>query len=382
MYAPPSEPDRRVAERGAIQRALESHVLLQALFENAPVGIGMLDTDFRFVRVNPTLAALNGLPAEAHVGRTPRELFPSLPLDDMEAMWRRVIETATPVLGYEFSGETPAAPGSMRCWREDWFPVVANGRVTGLAVVVAEVTEEKRAANLQRLLVGIVGHDLRNPLAVIATSARLLRAADLGPREACTVGRIERAAHRIEALARDLLDYTCITGGRGLSVKPRHGADLFRLVEAAAEDARIAYPDAIIECRGDPEVRGEWDDDRIVQLAGNLLSNAAKYGGQGTPVVARVHADGEAAVLEVHNRGVPIPAERLPHVFDGLSQWTDERSRQGGIGLGLFICREIVRAHGGTIEITSTRSSGTTVRVRLPRRAPGDDGGLAQGRAR
>lgn len=379
VYAPSSEPSRRVDEhRGAVELALESHVLLRAIFENAPVGMGMLDASFRFVRVNPKLAALNGLSAEAHIGRTPRELFPRLPLDHVEAIWARILETGTPVLGYEFCGETPASPGKTRWWREDWFPVVGHERVVGIAIVVADVTEEKRAGELQRLLVGIVGHDLRNPLAVITTSVRMLLTGCVGEREARTLRRIDRAGRRIETLARDLLDYTAISGGRGLRVAPRVGADLSRIVEAAAEEARVAYPDAVIECRGDGDVRGEWDEDRMSQLAANLLSNAAKYGARGAPVDARTYADGDSAVLEVHNLGAPIPAERLPRVFDGLCQWTDERSRQGGIGLGLFICREIVRAHGGVIEIASTAAEGTTVRVRLPRSAPRADGDAAR----
>lgn len=379
MYAPESVPSPALGDgRGAAEVVLESHFLLRAVFEEAPVGIGMLDPGFRFVRVNPKLAALNGIPAEAHLGRTPRELFPALPIDDLEAIWRRLLDTGKPVLGYEFCGETPAAPGKTRWWREDWFPVVAHGRVVGLAFVVVEVTEEKRAGELQRLLVGIVGHDLRNPLAVITTSARLLLAGGLGAREAGAVRRIDRAARRIAALARDLLDYTCMRGGGSLGVIPRPGADLSRIVEAAAEETRVAYPGAVLELSAGPDVQGEWDEDRLAQLVGNLLSNAAKYGAPGEPVVARVYADGREVVLEVHNGGAPIPVDRLPRVFDGLSQWTDERTRQGGVGLGLFICREIVRAHGGTIEIASTEADGTTVRVRLPRGAPEPDVGLAR----
>ena len=252
--------DSRLAD----ESVLESHALLEAIASRAPAGLGMLDRNLRFVRVNPKLAELNGLPAEAHIGRTPRELFPALPLDEMEAQWRRILDTGEPVLGFEFCGETPAAPGRTRWWREDWYPVSSLGHVIGIGVIVVEVTEEKRAAELQRLLVGIVGHDLRNPLSVITTSAQVLLAREHDDGRAKSLRRIERAARRIEALARDLLDYTRVTGGGAIPVDPRSD-DLSQILEAAAEETRVAHPYATIECEGQP-VRGNWDRDRILQL--------------------------------------------------------------------------------------------------------------------
>jgi PAS domain S-box-containing protein len=342
---------------------VESHALLEAISASAPAGVGMVDTSFRFVRVNPKLAEINGLPAEAHLGRTPRELFPALPLDEIEAKWRHILDTGEPVLGFEFCGETPAAPGVARWWREDWYPVSCAGRIVGIGVIVTEITEEKRASELQRLLVGIVGHDLRNPLSVITTTVRLLLARERDPARAHSLQRIDRASRRIEALARDLLDYTKVTGGGGLRVAPRP-ADLLHVVQAAAEEARLAHPGAIIECTGE-EIRGAWDPGRILQVVGNLLSNAAKYGDRGEPISARCSRSGADAVIQIHNRGAPIPPERIPHLFDGLSQFADAQAGQGGIGLGLFICREIVRAHRGTIAVTS-QGSETTFEVRLP----------------
>jgi PAS domain S-box-containing protein len=371
VYADSTTSTERISNaQSEAEYILESHSLLQSISDNAPAGIAMLDKQFRFVRVNGTLARMNGLPSEAHIGRTPRELFPQLPMDDLETSWRRVLETGEPVLGVEFCGQTPAAPGCTRWWREDWYPVRMVGEIVGVAAVVVEVTDQKRAEELQRLLVGIVGHDLRNPLSVIVTSARmLLLGDDANERQTKLTTRIERAARRIEVLARDLLDYTSVTRGGGIPVQPRD-ADLTQIVEAAADEVRVVHPDAVIERSGEGDVRGTWDQERIQQLAGNLLTNAAKYGTPGEPIVARWHATPGHAVLEVHNTGRPIPPERLPHIFDGLSQWPDEQSRQGGIGLGLFISREIVRAHGGVLEVASTEADGTTIRVHLPKQPP------------
>lgn len=328
----------------------------------------MLDTQFRFVRINRQLAELNGLPREAHIGKTPRELFPSLPHDELEAGWRRVLETAQPILGFEFCGETPAAPGRTRWWREDWFPVRVLGDIVGISVVVLEVTDEKRRAELQRLLVGIVGHDLRNPLSVIKTAATLLRTgADATEQQQKLARKIEKAVTRIDLLARDLLDYTVITHTGRLPVTPAPSR-MGKVVHAMADEVRAAYPAALIECEGDPEMSGEWDEHRIQQLVGNLLTNAAKYGAPGERIRAQWRADADGVALEIHNVGEPIPAERLSCIFDAV--WQGHRDSHGGIGLGLFISHEIARSHGGSIAVSSTREDGTTFRVWLPRQAP------------
>ncbi|HSD19025.1 MAG TPA: PAS domain-containing protein, partial [Anaeromyxobacter sp.] len=157
-------------------RASEARItaVLDAIFDNAPIGIGLIDRDLRFVRVNPLLAEINGIPAEAHIGRTPRDLLPDLPHDTVEATFREILRTGLPQIDVALSGETPAAPGHMRHWLESWYPVRSGGEIFGLGMLVREVTAEREAQEFQRNVLGIVGHDLRNPLSAITTSAQLL----------------------------------------------------------------------------------------------------------------------------------------------------------------------------------------------------------------
>jgi phosphoserine phosphatase RsbU/P len=113
-------------------------------------------------------------------------------------------------------------------------------------------------------------------------------------------------------------------------------------------------------------ISGEWDADRLAQMVSNLVGNAIEHGA-GTPVEVQVSNGGATAVLEVHNGGSPIPADLLGRLFDPFHRGAEgETARANGLGLGLFITRQIVLAHGGTIDVLSAQPSGTTFRVLLP----------------
>ena len=118
---------------------------IEAIYRNAPVGLGVLDPELRFVRINERLAEFNGVPAAAHIGRTVREIVPHA-ADEAEPLLRRVLETGEPILGLELTAETAARPGVLRTWLEHWVPLKdADGRVAGVNVVTEEVTERRQA---------------------------------------------------------------------------------------------------------------------------------------------------------------------------------------------------------------------------------------------
>jgi len=128
------------------QDLAEANALLEALFESAPVGLGVWDADFRFVRINPELAAINGLPPEDHIGRRPDEILPGLAnVDEVYRNWQRMLETGEPWREVEISGETPAELGRQRHWQEDFFPVRIDERNFGIAAIVQETTRRKAA---------------------------------------------------------------------------------------------------------------------------------------------------------------------------------------------------------------------------------------------
>ena len=213
--------------------------------------------------------------------------------------------------------------------------------------------------------IGILSHDLRTPLAAITVGAPLLAAPEDNPqRRSRVVARIITSAQRMERMIGDLLDLTRARLG-GLIPLNRRPADLQQMCEEALIEIRAGQPDAVLRFEATGDLRGEWDADRLAQVVSNLVGNAIQHGG-GTPVTLTGHEDGESVTLAVHNGGPPIPNDMLPFIFEPLARGHGKRAR-GSIGLGLFIARAIVSAHGGDIQVRSASDAGTTFTVKLPK---------------
>jgi signal transduction histidine kinase len=231
--------------------------------------------------------------------------------------------------------------------------------------VAEEMDRRRRAVDT---ILGIVGHDLRNPLGAVHMSAALLmKRGGLEGWQARTVERMRSSAGRMGRIIADLLSYTRTRLGSGIPIEPVE-ADLGTVVRKVVDELRAANPDREIEIASDGDLTGTWDPDRLEQVASNLVSNAVDHGDPGAPVrVALAGGRGEVS-LTVRNEGPGMPPEVLSHLFEPFSKAPDERSRKAsGLGLGLYIAREIVRGHGG--EITAqARDREIAVTVRLPRR--------------
>jgi signal transduction histidine kinase len=207
--------------------------------------------------------------------------------------------------------------------------------------------------------IAMLAHDLQNPLTAIMASARLLPGADPDSRARITE-RISRAAGRMSEMIRDLTDYA--RAGRGAIPITPAPMDLGDLGRELVEESRLADSSRRIEvvCAG--EIKGEWDRNRLYQAVSNLLANAVKYGAG--KVVVRVQGAASNVEVAVHNDGPPIAADLLPVIFQPFERGPQSRA---GLGLGLYIVREIARAHQGDVAVTSSAKTGTTFVLRLPR---------------
>ena len=240
------------------------------------------------------------------------------------------------------------------------------------------------ALRLNEMFVGILGHDLRNPLGAIVTSAQLLEQTVGDERQLRSVQRISRAADRMREMIEQLLDLTRARLTSGLGLAREHArVDLVELVRRTIDELHGGYPnrEVRVEASGDCVTAG--DPARLLQLLSNLIANALRHGTSGTRVT--VGLDGGAAdiVVQVRNRGA-IPATALPTLFDPF-QRRPGRTSSSGLGLGLFIARQIALAHDGDITVASTEETGTIVSVRLPRetaRTSDGDGDVRERAAR
>lgn len=231
--------------------------------------------------------------------------------------------------------------------------------------------ELQHRAEFEQQLIGIVSHDLRNPLNAIALSASLLqRRGGLDEPQRKGIARIVSASDRAARLIRDLLDFTRARQERGIPIT-RGEADLREIAHHVVDEVRLSYPDrhATVEHCG--RAQGRWDADRLAQLLGNLVNNAFQHSPPGATVGVRVSGDADAAIIEVHNDGPPIPDADRERLFEPFRRGIGANTGSGSsVGLGLYIARLIVAAHGGSIDVTSEAGSGTRFVVRLPWEVP------------
>jgi signal transduction histidine kinase len=221
------------------------------------------------------------------------------------------------------------------------------------------------------LFAAVLAHDLRNPLGTITTAAQLLlmRLEDSGvaaDSETKPLSRILSSGHRMTRMIEQLLDFTRARTGGGIELNPRQN-DLGELCADVRGEFEVAHPEWQIHCELIGNQNGRWDADRLLQLVSNVLANAGQHG----QVEGGIHLklDGshpDFVRVEVHNGG-SIPESLLPHLFDPFRPTRHHRGRSGGLGLGLFIVREIARAHGGSVDVSSSEAEGTTFVIQLPR---------------
>lgn len=241
-----------------------------------------------------------------------------------------------------------------------------------LAEAVASYTH--RVEQSRRMFLAILSYDLRNPLNSIRMAVEIVSRTipeDQGAAKALSM--IERNAETITRLTNDLIDFASTGLGSAMPLTPSP-FDLEKLGRNVFEEFCFAYPQRTLRFHSDGDLTGEWDAARLRQVISNLVGNALQHGAPEGPVELAIASEASTVVLSVRNEGPPVPSEMLTRVFDPLMRLaTSESAAQrvsGSIGLGLYIAREVVVAHGGTIAATSTAEEGTTFTVRLPRTLP------------
>lgn len=234
-----------------------------------------------------------------------------------------------------------------------------------LAESVRQYTQ--RTERVRDLFAGVLAHDLRSPLGAILNSSEvLLRDEGLSAFGLRAVANVQRSTGRMKGMIDDLLIFTRTRLGDVLPVDFT-SQNLGRICIDAADEVRAAHPDAVINVRLAGELAGKWDGVRISQLVVNLLVNAVQHGSGQISVEA--HSAGDQVTLVVSNAGNPIPASALPTLFDPFTRSNLSAAQRGtgaGMGLGLYICRCIARAHEGTIRVESSER-GTSFTLQIPR---------------
>ena len=242
-------------------------------------------------------------------------------------------------------------------------------QIVGLVQDISEHARQRAEAEDRALfaeqMVGIVSHDLRNPLSTIRVGSQVLEMASPAPHQLPVLQSINRAVARAQRLISDLLDFTMARIGQGLSVDMRD-LTLRELVAEHVEELSLAYPSREIRHVHEGDGTVVADAGRLQQLLDNLISNAVAYGDEAAPIVVTSRVQSDGFILSVCNHGTPIDAALLPTLFQPMVRGTDIGSAHRSVGLGLYIVAGIVRAHGGDVVVHSSAEDGTTFTASFP----------------
>jgi signal transduction histidine kinase len=227
--------------------------------------------------------------------------------------------------------------------------------------------DERAASELREQFIAILGHDLRNPLQAISATSALIARKFSDPVLTNMAARINANSKRMSSLIDDVLDFARgrLGGGFGIRVEEVHDMDAGLL--AVVQELQDGQPSRqiIADIRVSRTVR--CDIGRVQQLASNLIGNALIHGAPQSPVRVTAFADDSDLIIEVWNEGEPIPPDSIEKVFEPFWRHSIPGSRQG-LGLGLYICSQIVRGHSGRLTVTSMKDAGTRFTARLPLR--------------
>lgn len=391
-----TETDERLLEKFSIQAGLtvayarqiedEERLLLKAVVEHAPYGLAYFPADPEVEPFgNPAAIRMLGHVTRADDPHRSFELrhtdgrpMPASALPVARALREGAVINLEAIIerhgGATFHGQISAAPVR-----------APSGARLGVVVVYQDITARKELERVREDFAAIVAHDLRTPLQSVLMQLDVLlsqASGDASTVPVATLQMMRRSGHRLERITRDLLDASRIDAHR--VVLDRRQVHLPELVSALVnqiEGALGTHPISVHVAREPPPV--SVDPVRIEQIVTNMLENASKYSADGAPIRIVIGAERDGAVLSIEDRGPGISPEELPHLFDRYFQTQKARGANRGLGLGLYITRGLVEAHGGTITVESTPGSGSVFRVWLPAVAPGERApGSATGSAR
>ena len=234
-------------------------------------------------------------------------------------------------------------------------------------VIAASWWALRARAEMQEQFIAILGHDLRNPLNAITMGASSLTGAP-PERVAVIAGRIERSAERMQRMIAQLLDLTRIRSGGGIQIVPAR-VDLATVANEMLDELRKEEGSARVHVEASGDTNGSWDRDRVAQILSNLVANALTHGAADKPISVVIDGNSpDHVTVAVKNDGEPIPEQVRRAMFQPFRRGARANPKSDGLGLGLFIANELVRAHEGSLGFTSTREEGTVFTATLPRR--------------
>jgi signal transduction histidine kinase len=236
---------------------------------------------------------------------------------------------------------------------------------TNLRQITADLQAERELAQRREQFIGVLGHDLRNPLFAVIASAELLLRRTLDDRGTKIAQHILASGRRASQLVDDLLDFARGQLGNGIPLDLRDCSDLEPALRQVIAEVQRVHPTQPIHAFFSTLDGIRCDRDRLAQMLSNLVSNAMVHGDSKGRVDVAAGVEGEQLLISVSNQGEPIAEDVLPRLFEPYSRPVTDGPR-AGLGLGLYISSQIAIAHGGSLKVESSREKGTTFTFRMP----------------
>ncbi|EMI57557.1 ATP-binding protein [Rhodopirellula sallentina] len=367
---------------------LEQKRELELIYQSAPVGMSLVDREYRFLRINDMLAKLNGASGEEHIGRRADEFLNGFQ-DQIKPHYDRVFETGEPVVDVEIVGTHPVS-GEGRTWLASYYPLGNQDgediEVTAVSAIIQDITQRKEqevrlreseqmalAANRSKSeFLANMSHEIRTPMAAILGYADVLLGHLQDPDNRNCVLIMKRNGEHLLELINDILDLSRIEAGKlDVDVEPtalpQLVADVQSLMAVRAEEKKVQF-NVLFEGLVPRTI--QTDPTRLRQVLINLIGNAIKFTDEGEVRLRVKFLDGsQPPMIEfaIEDTGIGMTREQQERLFKPFSQGDSSVTRQyGGSGLGLAISQRLVHMMDGEMDLTSQPQQGSTFFVRLP----------------
>lgn len=376
----------------------------QTLFEGAPCGLVVTKEDGTILRSNQTFSNWIGFDSQALIGRRFQDLltmggriFHQTHWAPLMQMQGSVAEVKLDVVHHDKHIVTMLLNGVRRehahgafyelalfgtTDRDKYERELLNARKLAEELLSKKIAADaalleaqtqlnlayekaKRRASFAEQMVAIVSHDLKNPLTAIKMASDILAREQRTAKETKMLGHISQSAERAERMIADLLDFALARVGRGIGISLT-SLDLHSFVIQSVDELRVAFPEATLLHQSIGTGSAHLDADRVQQIIGNLVANSVAYGDLQQPITITSRMEDDQAVVSVQNHGPVIPESLMAILFEPMTRGTEADSEVRSVGLGLFIVREIAKAHGGDVSVSSSLEDGTVFSVYFP----------------
>ena len=356
-----------ITEKQNAQRERDTlNTQLNELISIAPIGIAFINNDLQYMKINKMLSAINGLPASEHLNKTPAEILPQPLGTSVTKMLQEVLKTKEAIT-FEYEGPSSDSEREHRWWTSTYYPIELNNGEYAVGALVQDITEQKLSERRKDDFISMASHELKTPVTTIKAFTQILQRVPNIEEEKSKdyLQKISSEVNRLTKLINDFLDISKIRTGRLRIIHEQFSFD--ELVEECVVAYKALFRDFEIKVEGSVEKDVMADRSRIAQVIRNLLDNAIKYSTGNKKIIIKLTSTAKEVKFEVRDYGIGIAKENQVRIFESFYRaFESEKVDYPGLGIGLYIAAEVIKAHAGKIGVKSKKGRGSLFYFTIP----------------